>query len=317
MSFSLQVKEEIEKHMSTSRHCQLAEMAAYVVNQGNFFLENGENGKEEGEEAKLVFRTENEAVLRKIFTLLKKTYNIYSVTQEIASGTVAKEKAYSITLEGTDAGKVLKSVKLGEAGHKTISGIMIKNACCKRAYLRGTFLCIGSISDPSKSYHLEFLAGTMEQAEQLREVLADFSIDAKITQRKKYFVVYIKEGEAIVDLLNIMGAHVALMNLENLRIVKEVRNSINRRVNCETANITKTINASYRQVEDIEYLRDHYGLHKLAPGLEEMAIVRLANPDLPLKDLGALLDPPVGKSGVNHRLRKLSELAERMREGKA
>ena len=107
------------------------------------------------------------------------------------------------------------------------------------------------------------------------------------------------------------------MNLENLRIVKEVRNSINRRVNCETANITKTINASYRQVEDIEYLRDHYGLHKLAPGLEEMAIVRLANPDLPLKDLGALLDPPVGKSGVNHRLRKLSELAERMREGKA
>ncbi|MBO5281608.1 MAG: DNA-binding protein WhiA, partial [Lachnospiraceae bacterium] len=131
--------------------------------------------------------------------------------------------------------------------------------------------------------------------------------------RKKYYVVYIKEGEGIVDLLNVMGAHVSLMNLENLRILKEMRNSINRRVNCETANITKTVNAAGRQIEDILYLREHYGLKKLSPGLREMAEVRLEYPDAPLKELGEYLDPPVGKSGVNHRLRKLSELAEQLR----
>ncbi|MBQ8041686.1 MAG: DNA-binding protein WhiA [Lachnospiraceae bacterium] len=303
VSFSLQVKEEIEKHMSQSRHCQLAEMASYVINIGERRPEGG-----------FLFRTENETVIRKVFTLLKKTYNIYSVAGETESMRVARDKAFCIVLEAEQADKVLQSVKYEEVKERQASGLLIKNACCKRAFLRGTFQCIGSMSDPDKSYHLEFLASSVVQAQQIQGILADFSIDAKITPRKKYFVVYIKEGEAIVDLLNIMGAHVALMNLENTRIVKEVRGSVNRRVNCETANIAKTINASTRQIEDILYLRDHYGFHRLPDNLREMAEVRLENPDAPLKDLGGLLDPPVGKSGVNHRLRKLSELAEKIRE---
>ena len=122
-----------------------------------------------------------------------------------------------------------------------------------------------------------------------------------------------KEGAGIVDLLNVMGAHVSLMNLENLRIVKEMRNSINRRVNCETANINKTVSAASRQISDIELLRDHYGLERLPEPLRQMAEVRLENPDIPLKELGELLEPPVGKSGVNHRLRRLGELAEDVR----
>ena len=126
-------------------------------------------------------------------------------------------------------------------------------------------------------------------------------------------MVYVKEGAGIVDLLNVMGAHVAMMELENLRIVKEIANSVNRRVNCEAANITKTVNAASRQIEDILYLRDHYGFQNLSESLREMAEIRLEHPEAPLKELGELMDPPVGKSGVNHRLRKLSELAQKLR----
>lgn len=169
------------------------------------------------------------------------------------------------------------------------------------------------MSDPQKGYHLEFVCNYEAQAKQLQKIIGQFDIEAKIVLRKKYFVVYLKEGAGIVELLNVMEAHVSLMNLENLRILKEMRNSINRRVNCEAANINKTVQASTRQVEDILYLKEHYGFLKLPDNLREMAEVRLEYPDAPLKELGEYLNPPVGKSGVNHRLRKLSELAERLR----
>ena len=197
--------------------------------------------------------------------------------------------------------------------NEPVSNLLIKNSCCQRAFLRGAFLSIGSMSDPQKSYHLEFVCTDEDKARQLQSVIQGFEIDAKIVLRKKYYVVYLKEGSGIVDLLNVCEAPVALMNLENLRILKEMRNSINRRVNCEAANITKTVNAATRQIEDIEYLRDYYGFQKLPDNLRQMAEVRLEYPDAPLKELGDYLDPPVGKSGVNHRLRKLSELADRLR----
>ncbi len=146
--------------------------------------------------------------------------------------------------------------------------------------------------------------------------MATFDIEAKIIRRKRYFVVYIKEGSQIVDILNVMEAHVALMNLENVRILKEMRNSVNRRVNCETANINKTVSAAVKQVEDITYIRDTVGFGKLAEGLEEIALKRLEHPEATLKELGLMLNPPVGKSGVNHRLRKLGSIAEAIREEK-
>ncbi len=156
----------------------------------------------------------------------------------------------------------------------------------------------------------------MAKAEQLRAIMATFDIEAKIIRRKRYFVVYIKEGSQIVDILNVMEAHVALMNLENVRILKEMRNSVNRRVNCETANINKTVSAAVKQVEDITYIRDTVGFGKLAEGLEEIALKRLEHPEATLKELGLMLNPPVGKSGVNHRLRKLGSIAEAIREEK-
>lgn len=287
MSFSGEVKEELAKHISTARHCQMAELAALLSFCGQY-------GRDENGQFTIGFQTENEAVVRKSFTLLQKTFNIEN---DVTLSEEQMQDFYS---------------KFGDLS-APVSQLLIKNSCCQRAFLRGAFLGTGSISDPKKGYHMEFVCTDEAKAEQLQRVIQGFGIDAKIVIRKKYYVVYLKEGAAIVDLLNIMEAHVALMNLENLRILKEMRNSINRRVNCETANISKTVSAATRQIEDIEYLRDHYGFKKLPEGLRQMAEVRLEYPDAPLKELGEYLDPPVGKSGVNHRLRKLSEIADRIR----
>ncbi|MBQ9135241.1 MAG: DNA-binding protein WhiA [Lachnospiraceae bacterium] len=287
MSFSANIKEELAKHITSARHCQIAELAAIMHFCGQY-------GEDKEGNLTIGFQTENEAVVRKGFTLLKKTYNI-----DIGVGINGQEKANLIA-------------KTGDLS-KQVDPLLIKSACCRRAFLRGAFLCCGSMSDPSKGYHLEFVCVAEMQAEQLQEVIGTFDIEAKIIQRKKYYVVYLKEGAGIVDLLNVMEAHRSLMELENLRILKEMRNSINRRVNCETANIGKTVQAATRQVEDILFIKEHYGFSKLPDNLREMAEVRLEYPDAALKELGEYLSPPVGKSGVNHRLRKLSELADKLR----
>lgn len=209
--------------------------------------------------------------------------------------------------------KVLQAIKY-KKGDTTADALVIKSMCCKRAFLRGVFLGIGSMSNPEKGYHLEFVCSSASQADQLVDTLAVFEIRARIVARKKYLVVYIKESEEISTLLNVIGAHVSLMELENLRILKDVRNSVNRKVNCEAANITKTVNAAAKQIEDIQYIREHYGLDNLPENLRQMARLRLEYPDTALKELGEYLTPKVGKSGVNHRLRKLGELAENLRK---
>lgn len=195
-----------------------------------------------------------------------------------------------------------------------IHNVVVQNVCCKRAFIRGAFLSAGSISDPEKFYHFEITCASMRKAKQLQGLMASFDIEARIVLRKRYFVVYVKEGSQIAELLQIMEAPVALMELENIRIVKEMRNSVNRQVNCETANINKTVSAAVKQMEDIRYIQDTIGLESLPENLQEMARVRLERPEATLKELGEALEPPVGKSGVNHRLRKLSLMAEDLRE---
>ena len=287
MSFSSEVKKELAKRVSPARHCQIAELAAIM----NFC---GQYGRDEKGGFTIGFQTENEAVVRKGFTLLRKTFNI-------DTDTTLKEQQIQDVLQ-----------KLGNL-EEPVSPLLIKSSCCQRAFLRGAFLSIGSISDPTKGYHLEFDCCDESKAKQLQELIKGFDIEARTILRKKYYVVYLKEGAGIVDLLNVCEAPVSLMSLENLRILKEMRNSVNRRVNCETANIAKTVNAAARQVEDIKYLEKYYGYQNLPESLRQMADVRLENPDVPLKELGACFNPPIGKSGVNHRLRKLSELADKIR----
>jgi cell division protein WhiA len=329
MSFSKDVKEELSLHLGNARHCRLAELAAMISCEGRMIICDSHYY--------LKLQTENIAVARKYFTLIRKTFNI-NIDVSVKTNINAKRNStYTLILRNEKAiDLILQATKvhfdhpnIGEEapeGHNNerITGLALgpadevitQNVCCKRAFIRGAFLTSGSMSNPKKAYHLEIVGSDYTKAVQLQDILQAFSIDGKIILRKKNYVVYIKEGSQIVDLLNIMEAHTALMDLENVRILKEMRNSINRQVNCEAANITKTVNASVKQIEDIIFIRDNAGLGELVEGLEDLARIRIDYPEASLKELGTMLIPPIGKSGVNHRLRKLSQIADQLRENK-
>ncbi len=310
MSFSGEVKEELSRQFQKSRHCQIAEIAAIL----------GFAGKLE-EESVLRVYTENLSLARKYFMLMKKTFHAEVKITVRQGGYLQKSRIFVISLtQPEEVKKVLQAVKWQEGtgkdirGEELVNGLLVQNACCKRAFIRGAFLSAGSMSDPEKSYHFEIVCTSEEKAMQLMEIINSFDIDAKIVQRKKNYVVYVKEGAQIVDMLGIMEAHVALMNLENVRILKEMRNSVNRQVNCETAIINKTVNAAVKLIEDIIYIEETVRVSSLPENLQEIAEVRLKYPEAALKELGTFLEPAVGKSGVNHRLRKLCEIAEEIRE---
>ena len=294
MSFSGDVKRELGKQYSKGRHCQLAELAAILEMVG----------KVQEKPYILEITSDNMVVLEKYAVLMRQLFEV-DITKP---------------LEGNIVEKILTTLKFfKEDGlslpldEQRVDGLLVQNVCCKRAFIRGAFLASGSMSDPNKSYHFEIVCRTMEQAEQLQQLMNGFETEAKIVERKGHYVVYLKEGSQIVDMLNVMEAYVSLMNLENVRILKEMRNSVNRKVNCETANISKTVNAAVKQLEDIELIRSKLGLDQLPQNLREMALIRLEYPEAALKELGNYLTPPVGKSGVNHRLRKLAEIAENLR----
>lgn len=219
MSFSADVKEELAKVENTARHCQIAELAAIAVYAGVVKADSGAFAER--------FQPDNPHVADRWSLLLEKLFST-----------------------NDDENKILQTIKY-KKGDTTVDSLIIKSLCCKRAFLRGAFLGIGSMSNPEKGYHLEFVCSDTGQAEQLVETLLVYEIKARVVARKKYQVVYIKESEEISTLLNVIGAHISLMNLENLRILKDMRNAINRKVNCEAANITKTVNAATKQIEDI------------------------------------------------------------------
>ena len=298
MSFSSEVKEELSKHPGKSRHCQIAELAALFVFDGK--IEMTDSGCD------MYLDSESEVVNRK-YELLEQLLFQNRQSAQGVSEKQQKQRLYEMVKMWDEAKKIPVQADV-------VNGLLLQQSCCKRAYIRGAFLAGGSISDPNKAYHFEIVCRTMEQAAQLRDTINSFSMDAKIVERKKHYVVYLKEGSQIVDILNVMEAHVALMEFENIRIMKDMRNSVNRKVNCETANINKTVSAAVRQTEDIKYIQDTVGFDKLPEGLKDVALTRLTYPDATLKELGTLLENPVGKSGVNHRLRKLSEIAEKLRD---
>ena len=277
MSFSSDVKAELARQYSKSVHCQLAELSAMIMLEGKIQMNP----------ARLSFDSENPMLIEKYAILMKRAFAIdihKALSQEDCEMIIEK-----------------------------IQGLYLEKTCCKRAFIRGAYMSTGSMSDPNKAYHFEIVCKTLDQATRLQELMQEFETDPKIVERKNHFVVYLKDGSQIVDMLNVMEAYVALMNLENVRIIKEMRNTVNRKVNCETANIGKTVNAALKQVADIQLIRQHMGLDELPLPLREMAYVRLDYPEAPLKDLGQYMDPPVGKSGVNHRLRKLAAIADQYR----
>ena len=313
MSFSSEVKEELSEQIASGRHCRLAETAAILSLCGKIVIT-------ENDRYCVKIQTENLAVARKYFTLLRKTFNIR------ADVSVRKSREVRfcsvIVSKDPEARRLLgETCLLDEDGNVSecmspMHHRLLRQNCCRRAFIRGAFLAVGSVSDPKKSYHFEIVCTAPEKARQLQELLASYDVDAKVVLRKRHYVVYIKEGSQIVELLGLMGAHISLMQLENVRIVKEMRNSVNRKVNCETANLNKTVSAAVRQAEDIRYIQEKIGLDKLPMDLEETARLRLEHTEASLKELGDMLSPKVGKSGVNHRLRKLSQIADDLREGK-
>ena len=312
MSFSGNVKKELSHHLGSARHCRIAETAAIISICGGVMIDS--RGR-----YSLKIHTENLSVARKCFTLLTKTFNIRTDIA-IRTNRMKGSVSYYIVVKEHDAAlRILQATKLidqyGEVEEElsVVRNIVIQETCCKRAFIRGAFLASGSMSDPEKSYHFEIVCATREKAEQIQKIMKCFELDGKIVLRKKSFVVYLKEGSQIADVLNVMEAHVALMEFENVRILKDMRNTVNRKVNCETANINKTVSAAVKQIDDIRYIQETKGLDKLPEGLKDMALTRLTYPEASLKELGSLLTPPVGKSGVNHRLRKLSEMAEELR----
>lgn len=178
-----------------------------------------------------------------------------------------------------------------------------------RLYIREAFIKSGSINDPRKKYHLQIMFKDNKKAEEMRSLLENFSIYAKIINKNKEYMLYIKDGEEISNFLALIGANNSVLRFEEVRVIKETRNEINRMVNCETANLNKTINASVKQIEDIKFIKKMKKFNSLPDNLKEIAEIRLKNPDMALAELGKQLKKPISKSGVNHRLKKISEIA--------
>lgn len=313
MSFSATTKNELSRIPIADSCCSIAELAALVRMNGTIQISGMKK-------INLKFTTENAAIARRIFSLLKTIYDTDVEVMVRRNKQLKKNNNYLIVINNKEISKKI----LEDVGFISVESSffnpnfmipeeLIKNRCCKRAYIRGAFLGGGSISNPEKTYHLEFVTSNEEHAIDLSNVINSFGLNSKIVTRKENYVVYIKEGEQIVDLLNIIGAHQALLKLEDIRVLKNVRNNINRIVNCETANLSKTIDASMRQIESIKYIENTIGLEKLPDNLREIAELRLEYSEASLKELGMMLEPPVGKSGVNHRFKKIEEFADKLR----
>lgn len=314
MSFSSKAKAEICRTLPRKPCCKLSELAALIHTSGTISF----SGRDQ---VAMKVSTENAFIARRIFTLLKSLYGISPEVLVRRNRRLRKNNSYVLLItQAMQAKHILEDTYIlyrDSSGnmeiHSDISPSLLQRKCCKRAYLRGAFLGGGSVSDPEKAYHLEFIAHSEQYGQSLCSLVQAFDLHAKVIERKSNYVVYLKEGEHIVNLLSLIGAHTALLNLENIRVYKDVRNNINRIVNCETANLSKTIDAAMRQIQNIRYLRDTARFHKLPRNLREIADLRLSYPEASLKELGGMLSPPVGKSGVNHRLRKLDAYAEETR----
>ncbi|WP_346934668.1 DNA-binding protein WhiA [Clostridium sp.] len=313
MSFSLKVKNEVCRNSELSKDEIAAQLSAIMKSSGTLGF---------GFNRTITFKvvTENPAIARWIFKNLKDFFDIHTKLLVKKSNSLKKNNIYMVLIpEEVNVKGLLQELGIIEKDslfniHYGVPDEVIKNEDCKRAYIKGAFLGGGSISNPEKTYHLEFVTHDQDYANELSDLINSYKLNSKVIQRKNSFVIYLKEGEQIVDLLNIIGAHNALLELENIRIMKEMRNNVNRIVNCETANLSKTVNAAVRQVESIKLIQSEIGLDRLPKNLKEVAKLRLAFPDESLKELGAMLNPPVGKSGVNHRLRRIEKIADELRK---
>ena len=308
-SFSAATKEALSVLPVKAVHCRRAELSAIAASVGLVDFD---------EEDRLLFVLQSES--RPV--MMRAEYLLRALTDEapeasVVSGAGLRAPVLTLAVRRPETlNRLLKGL-----GFLTAKGVLrefsapaprslCENECCRRAFLRGAFLASGYLRDPNVDYHAEILARSEARAEELKSLLESFSLPAKITHRKGTPVVYLKEAEAISDLLSVIGASKSRLEWENVRILRGIQGDVNRRVNCETANLKKTADAGMDQVRAIEKIEREKGLRSLPDQLRQIAEARLEHPDASLKELGGLFDPPLGKSGVNHRLRKLMEIAE-------
>ncbi|WP_027701033.1 DNA-binding protein WhiA [Metaclostridioides mangenotii] len=313
MSFSTDTKNELARILPEERSVAIAELAAIVKSAGSLQIAGYKK-------INLKILTELNSIARKVFKLLKNNFDINTTISINKNQMLKRNNSYVLTVtDEMGAIELLRELGMLEPGDGffTVDKVpekLVEHDECKRAFLRGAFLGGGSISDPDKSYHMEFVTNSEEFAISLKDLINSIGLNSKIVPRKSNHIVYLKESEQISDLLSVIGAHNALLSLQNTKILKEMRNNVNRIVNCETANLSKTVNAAVRQVEDINLIQRTIGISNLPNNLQEIAQIRVEYEDMTLKELGEMLDPPIGKSGVNHRLRKIGEIAEGLRE---
>jgi cell division protein WhiA len=308
MSFSVLAKNELARTVAESDCCAVAELSAFAHVTGRIDLKGSGNFE-------FYMNTEHAPTARCMLRLIKTRLNIRAklITKE---NKLKKKHIYTILINEYDQSKtLLKMLKfLDEDGsmHFEVSEELTKKECCKIAFLRGSFLGSGSISDPEKGYHLEFVANTQEFSDGLLNILSKYEIKAKQIKRKETFVVYIKEGDSIIKMLTLIGAYASILELENIRISKDMKNNINRTANCEAANYSKTVDASIKQVRAIIRLKETGELNNLPPSLLSVAEARINNKFASLSELVTILDGKIGKSGVNHRLRRICEIADKL-----
>lgn len=288
--------------------CENAELSALIRMNGSIQLSN--------KKVILDISTENAAIARRIYSLIKKHFNVHTELLVRKKMRLKKNNVYIVRIPA-GVQELLAALKITSEGFQFLPGIspdIVRKNCCKRAYLRGAFMAGGSVNNPEgSSYHLEIASMYEEHCQSLVDLANEFDLNARCIERKKGFIFYLKEGEKIIELLNIIGAHQALFKFEDVRIMRDMRNSVNRIVNCETANLNKTIGAAVRQIDNIRFLQKEIGLESLPEKLREVAEIRLAHPEINLKEVGEMLKGTVSKSGVNHRLRKLDIMAEKIR----
>ncbi|EMR05614.1 Sporulation transcription regulator WhiA [Bhargavaea cecembensis DSE10] len=310
MSFASETKKELTQ-VEMDDCCTRAELSAFIKMNGVLSFSN--------RQMSLDVQTENAAIARRMYTNMRRLYP-YKVELLVRKKMRLKKNNVYICRIREGAKTMLEDLKITGEGISFAEGVskeIVKDDCCRRSYLRGAFLAGGSVNNPeTSSYHLEIFSLYQEHSEALVELMNAYGLNAKSIERKKGFIAYLKEAEKISDFLSLIGAHSALLKFEDVRIVRDMRNSVNRLVNCETANLNKTIGAAMRQVENIQYIDQMIGIEGLPERLQEIARLRVEYQDITLKELGEMVSgPPISKSGVNHRLRKIDEIAEKLRKG--
>lgn len=310
MSFAAQTKKELTAIVNEPC-CTLAELQALVELNGKVRLVDGRR--------MLEVETENVSTARRIYTELRKAIGVHPEVSVRKKMRLKKNNVYSVRLlQGVDQALTGLSLVAEADGSIRLIHSIPNKTCCRRAYLRGAFLAAGSVNDPgSNSYHLEMTVQSILQAQRIQDLTAEYELRPKVIPRKNGFVVYLKEGEKIVEFLSVIGAHQALLRFEDVRILKGMRNQVNRLVNCETANMNKTIGAAVRQLDVIQTIDERMGLHNLPDHLREVAEMRRRFPDANLQELVDRMQNRVTKSGLNHRLKKLEQIADNLRSAKA